>query len=132
MTLRSASLLALAAAGALCMATVQAQNNPTSYRAAMDKAEADYDAAKTRCDKLRGDAEDICEDEAKLARAKAELDAVTKFDNTGNNVRKARSRVINAEYDLAKEKCDKLTGAEEDRCEDQAKAARNKARDANK
>lgn len=131
MMLRSASLCALAVASALCMTTAHAQTNAASYRAAMDKAEADYDAAKDRCDKLRGDAEDICEDEAKVARAKAEHAAVTKFDNTAANVRKARDRVINAEYELAKEKCDALSGAEEDRCDDKARSVRDAARKAN-
>lgn len=131
MMLRCASLSALAVAGALCMSTVHAQTNAASYRAAMDKAEVTYDAAKDRCDKLRGDAEDICEDEAKVVRAKAEHDAVTKFDNSPAKVRKARDRVIHAEYALAKEKCDALSGAEEDRCDDKARAVRDAARKAN-
>ena len=127
-----ASVIAAAAVAAIGIAPAAAQTNKDAFKTAMDKAKADYRVAKDKCDAMSGNAEDICEDEAKLMRAKAEHDAVVKFDNTGNNVMKARGNVIEAEYDLADEKCDALKGDAEDKCEMQAKSTRDAARDANK
>jgi len=127
-----AAIIATAALATVGIAPASAQTNKDAHKSAMDKAKADYKIAKDKCDAMSGSAEDICEDQAKLTRAKAEHDAVVKFDNTGNNVQKAREKVIEAEYDLADEKCDELKGDAEDRCEMQAKSARDAARDANK
>jgi len=127
-----ATLIATAALTAVGIAPAAAQVNKDQHKAAMDKVKADYKVAKDKCDAMSGDAEDICEKEAKLMRAKGEHDAVVKFDNTGNNVYKARNDVIDAEYQLADEKCDSLKGDAEDKCEMQAKSTRDAARDANK
>lgn len=127
-----ASLIATAAIAAIGIAPASAQTNKDAHKAGMDKAKAEYKVAKDKCDAMSGHAEDICEDEAKLMRAKAEHDVIAKFDNTGNNVRKARDNVIDAEYELADEKCDSLKGDAEDKCEAQAKSTRDAARDANK
>ena len=127
-----ATLIATAALTAVGIAPAAAQVNKDQHKVAMDKAKADYKVAKDKCDAMSGHAEDICEDEAKLVRAKAEHEAAVKFDNTGNNVYKARNDVIDAEYELADEKCDSLKGDAEDKCEMQAKSARDAARDANK
>ena len=128
-----ATLITAAAFAAVGIAPAAAQTtNKAAHKTAMDKAKADYKVAKDKCDAMSGNAEDICEDEAKLMRAKAEHDAAMKFDNTGNNVMKARGNVIDAEYDLADEKCDALKGDAEDKCEMQAKSTRDAARDANK
>lgn len=127
-----ATLIATAAVAAIGIAPASAQTNKESHKAAMEKAKTDYRTAKDKCDAMSGHAEDICEDQAKLARAKAEHEATVKFDNTGNNVRNARDKVIDAEYELAEEKCDEMKGEAEDRCEAQAKSTRDAARDANK
>ena len=127
-----ATLIATAVSAVAVAPASAAPVDKDAHRAAMDKAAADYRTAKTRCDAMKGNAEEVCEDEAKLAQARAELDATTKHDNTGNNVRKARDNVIDAEYELADEKCDSLKGDAEDKCEAQAKSTRDAARDANK
>lgn len=127
-----ATLIATVAVAAIGIAPAAAQTNKDAHKSAMDKVKAEYKVSKDKCDAMSGHAEDICEDEAKLVRAKGELDAVTKFDNAGNNVHKARGNVIDAEYELAEEKCDALKGDAEDKCEAQAKSTRDAARDANK
>ena len=127
-----AAIIATAALATVGIAPASAQTNKDAHKTAMDKAKADYKVAKDKCDTLSGSAEDMCEDQAKLTRAKDEHDATVKFDNTGNNVQKARDKVIDAEYELADEKCDELKGDAEDRCEMQAKSTRDAARDANK
>lgn len=127
-----ATLIATAALAAVGIAPAAAQVNKDQHKVAMEKAKGDYKVAKTKCDAMKGHAEDVCEKEAKLMRAKAEHDATVKFHNEGNNVYRARNDVIDAEYQLADEKCDEMKGDAEDKCQAQAKATRDAARDANK
>lgn len=82
---------------------------------------ARYDVAMEVCDDKSGDAKDLCQREAKTARdkdkASAKLDAkVTKaFNQADESYRKAN-------YKLAKERCDKMTGDAKSSCEASAKA----------
>jgi len=119
--------LILALAGALSNAYA-ADNDKAAFDAAKDKATADYKAAKAQCKTLKGNAEDICIEEAKVARARAEADAVAQH-KTGDvkDLRKAREDVAKAEYDLAKEKCDDQTGNAKKACKLDAKAAKDSA-----
>ncbi|MRV71302.1 BON domain-containing protein [Duganella sp. FT92W] len=114
-------------AGALSNAYA-ADNDKAAYDAAKDKATADYKAAKAQCKSLKGNAEDICIEEAKVARARAEADAVAQH-KTGDvkDLRKAREDVAKAEYDLAKEKCDDQSGNAKKACKLDAKAAKESA-----
>lgn len=99
-----------------------------AHRAALDKAAADYRTAKAKCDTLKkGHAEEVCEDEAKLAQARAEHDAYAKYDTTGGNLRDVRARVVQAEFSLATTQCDPLEGDAETRCKNTANANRDKA-----
>ncbi len=117
----------LALAGALSNAYA-ADTDRTAYNAAKDKAAADYKAAKAQCKSLTGNAEDICVEEAKVARARAEADAVAQHRaGDARELRKAREDVAKAEYDLAKEKCDDQTGNAKKACKLDAKAAKDTA-----
>lgn len=98
-----------------------------AHRAALDKAAADYRTAKAKCDAMKGHAEEVCEDEAKLAQARAEHAAYAKYDTTGGNLRDVRSRVVQAEFELASTQCDPLEGDAETRCKNAANANRDKA-----
>ena len=85
-------LLGIAAAVALAFGTAQAQT--TSKRqvknADQDRIEAEYKAAREKCDTMQGNAKDVCQKEAKGKEkvAKAELDA--KMNPTAANQRKAK------------------------------------------
>lgn len=119
--------LILALAGALSNAYA-ADNDKAAYDAAKDKATADYKAAKAQCKSLKGNAEDICIEEAKVARARAEADAVAQHKSGDvKDLRKAREDVAKAEYDLAKEKCDDQSGNAKKACKLDAKAAKESA-----
>lgn len=98
-----------------------------AHRAAMDKAAADYRSAKAKCDAKSGNAEEVCEDEAKLAQARAELDAYTRYDTTGGNLRDARAKVIRAEHELADTQCDATASGDKDRCKATAGSIRDAA-----
>ncbi|MBY0242036.1 MAG: BON domain-containing protein [Burkholderiaceae bacterium] len=119
--------LILALAGALTNAYA-ADTNKAAYDAAKDKAAADYKAAKAQCKSLKGNAEDICTEEAKVARARMEADAVAQHKaGDVSDLRKAREDVAKAEYELAKEKCDDQSGNAKKACTLDAKAAKDSA-----
>ena len=117
----------LALAGAISSGYAVADNDPAAYKSMKDKAGADYKAAKAQCGSLKGNAKDICQEEAKVARAKAEADAVAQHRSDAKDIRKAREDVADAEYDLAKEKCDDMTGNAKSACKHDAKAAKDSA-----
>lgn len=120
-----AALLASVAGATIAAAPAFAQSDSAGYRKAMDKIEADHKAAKQKCDALKD--EDICEEQADVARARAELAAVTKHDNTTANRNAAQRKLAEAEYELAEEKCDAMQGNAKDNCMNNAKSARTAA-----
>ena len=92
-----------------------------------DRIEADYKAAKAKCEPMKGNQKDVCEKEAKAHEkvAKAELDA--KKDPSARNQRKVAEAKADGEYAVAKEKCDDMKGNEKSACEKQAKAKHEQA-----
>jgi hypothetical protein len=107
----------------------QAQSTSTRQvkNADEDRIEAEYKAAKERCDPMQGNAKDVCQKEAKGKEkvAKAELDAKT--SPTAANQRKVHEAKADAAYDVAKEKCDDKKGNDKDVCQKDAKAAHERA-----
>lgn len=78
--------------------------------------EARYDVAKEQCDDLSGDAKDVCVREAKTTRDKAK--ASKKLDQKVTQAfNDAEMAMAKADYKLAKEKCDALSGEKKDICE---------------
>jgi osmotically-inducible protein OsmY len=106
-----------------------AQNTDTAgFKAAHDKAAADYKVAKDRCDAMKGNAEDVCEHEAKLSRARAEANAVAQYKSGDRSeLDRANRKVADAEYELAKEKCDDLSGNAKNQCQASARSMKNTA-----
>lgn len=119
---------ALGAATLCAMASLQAaEMSRDDYRAAKARIGAEYKAAKAGCDKLSGNAKDVCQTEAK-GREKvghAELE----FNRSGEPAHAAKVKKVKADaaYDLAKERCDERTGKDKALCLNEAKAARAKA-----
>jgi hypothetical protein len=98
-------------------------------KAENDRIGSTYKAAKERCDALKDNAKDVCMAEAKGAQkvAKAELEARDKgTPKAQNDARVARAE---AEYDVAKEKCDDLSGNAKGACQKEARLAFNRAKD---
>ena len=88
---------------------------------AMTKADASYEVAKEKCDDRSGRDKDICVKEAQTIRAKAMADA--KMNQKVAEVRRdAADDKREAEYKLAKEKCDALAGEVRMQCLATAKA----------
>jgi hypothetical protein len=123
-------LMSIAVALAFAAGTAQAQS--TSARqvknADQDRIEAEYKAARERCDPLQGNAKDICQKEAKGKEtiAKAELDAKT--NPSAASQRKVQEAKADVAYDIAKERCEDKKGNDKDVCEKDAKAAHERAK----
>ncbi|QIL79904.1 hypothetical protein G7047_08285 [Diaphorobacter sp. HDW4A] len=91
--------------------------------------ETQYKSALAQCKSMSGNAKDICEKEAKGNEkiAKAELDVRVKpNDSTHYKARLARAE---AAYEVAKERCDDLSGNAKDVCKKDANAAHVKAKE---
>lgn len=120
-----ATLLASVAGATIAAAPAFAQSDAAGYRAAMQKIEKEHDVAKDKCDALTK--EDVCEEQADVARAKAELAAAQKYDNTPDRLNAAHRKLAEAEYELAEEKCDAMKGNQKDGCMNTAKSVRTAA-----
>ena len=93
-----------------------------------DRIEAAYKADKEKCDGMKDNARDVCQKEAKGKEkvAKAELDA--KKTPSERNQRKVKEARAEAEYEVAKEKCDDMKGKEKNACQKDAKAMHERAK----
>ena len=94
------------------------------YRQARDGANAIYDAQRRQCRGMSsGNAKDICVAQAKANRVHAEAKADLTY-RPGDRTRLVAARhVAEADYKLAKEKCDAQTGNARGVCVRQARAA---------
>ena len=118
-----ATLLATAAGASFAAAPTAALNHdPVTYRNLTQKAETEYRAATAKCDAKSGNDKDVCMAEARLARTRTEAEALSKYNNTAAGRARAHTNVADAEYDLAKAKCDAKSGADKDSCMDNAKS----------
>lgn len=99
------------------------------YKGEEARIGAQLRAAQQKCEKLAGNAKDICVAKAEGDEqvAKAELDARQKdYDpEARHDVRIAKAE---AEYGVAKEKCDDLAGNAKDLCLKKAETALTRAR----
>jgi hypothetical protein len=99
-----------------------------TYDAAVKNADARYKTDKDACSSLSGNAKDICVEEAKAKLKSAKADAEASYKNTPKARADARVAHAEGEYNVAKEKCDDLSGNPKDVCVKEAKAALVKAK----
>ena len=95
-----------------------------SYKAANDAADATYKTARTGCDSLAGNGKEVCIEEAKAARTRAKGEAEAQYKNTDKARADTRKEIAEADYDVAKAKCDSKKGNDKDVCMKEAKAAK--------
>jgi hypothetical protein len=85
------------------------------------RAEATYAVAKEKCDDQAGNAKDVCVKQAKATETAALADA-----KAGKKVGEARTEAVDdkrdADYKVATEKCDALSGDAKNACTADAKA----------
>ncbi len=108
--------------------------NPTAktmYKTRIAKADADYAVASQKCDDKNGNIEDVCEKEAKAVKvqetataeaqmqtSKADAAAIEKSSDARED---ADKDMRDANYAVAKTKCEALDGKSEDLCLSDAK-----------
>ena len=129
----SKTLIALFAAAGICFAgATTAQTTTPHDKAARDQAiktaDATYNADKDACKSLTGNAKDICMQEAKGKEKVAKAEAKAAYEGTPKARENARLARAEATYEVAKEKCDDMTGNQKDVCVKEAKAAHTKAK----
>jgi hypothetical protein len=116
-------------AGALSLATAAlAAGDKSAYDSAKASAKSTYEAAAKRCDTMNGNAKDICVAEAKAARTKTEVEAEAAYKGTPKARAHAVDEIAEANYKVAKERCDDRTGNDKDVCIKVAKAELTKAK----
>ena len=110
--------------GALALASAgHAAGDKAAYDSAKASAKSTYEAAKARCDALKDNAKDICVAEAKAARTKTEVSAEAAYKGTPKAHEQAVHEAAEADYKVARERCDDRTGNDKDVCIKVAKAA---------
>jgi hypothetical protein len=92
------------------------------------RIDAEYDSAKKRCDGLSGNAKDICMAQAKGAQKVAKADLEARQKGTPKAHYDARVAKADADYEVAKEKCDEYSGNSKDVCAKDAKTALTRAK----
>lgn len=115
-----ASLLPMSAAYAQMM-------NKTDYQSGKARISAEYKTEKMACNTMKGNAKDICQEEAKAKEkmARAELE----YGYTGKPADRTKMMEVKAKstYAVAKERCDDMAGNAKDVCVQEAKAVEKKA-----
>jgi hypothetical protein len=97
------------------------------YESTEKRIESEYKVARSRCGSLAGNAEDICEAEARgdASVAKAELRA--RYDPSAKHDRTVTNARAEAAYAVAIERCDGRAGDDKDACVKAAEAAKVRA-----
>ena len=121
---------ALFAVGALVASSALAADrlSKDAYASEKDRIAADYKVDIQRCSSLSGNAKDICKAEAKGKEKSAKADAYAAYKGTDKAATDALIAHADAEYAVAKEKCDDLAGNPKAVCVKEAKAAFTKAK----
>jgi hypothetical protein len=116
---------ALALAGLLVLSGgAFAALSKEEVKAEQDRIATAYKADQEKCGALKDNARDLCLAEAKgrMNVARAELDATRNPSDKGAQ-RKLQKARADAEYDVARQKCDALDGGDKKACRKDARAA---------
>jgi hypothetical protein len=122
-------LSALAQAVAFCAGTLllcgsaAAAGDRTAYDQAKASAKAAYESDSKACDAMSGNGKDVCVAEAKAKRTKTEENAEAAWKDTPKAREHAIHESAEADYKVAKERCDAKAGNDKDVCIKEAKAA---------
>ena len=119
----------LALLGCSVALTVAHAGTMTKEEASAEKAriEAEYKTDKKACDAMNGNAKDVCVEQAKGKEKVARAELEYKQDASERHRGKLAEAKADAQYAVAKEKCDDLTGDQKDVCVKDAKAAKARA-----
>ncbi len=117
-------IMLMAAAGAMVATpALSATMIKDAHKAALQRIDATYESDKEQCKPLKANSKDICIAEAKARRKVAKADQEANYRGTVKARTAARVARADAEYLVAREKCDDLAGNGKDVCLKEAKAA---------
>jgi hypothetical protein len=121
---------ALFAAGALVAASALAADrlSKDAYASEKDRIATEYKVDIERCSSLSGNAKDICKAEVKGKQKSAKADAYAAYKGTDKAATAALIARADAEYAVAKERCDDLAGNPKNVCVKEAKSAHTRAK----
>ena len=102
----------------------EAAETKATYNAAKDAAAAQYKTDRAKCNSLTGNPKDVCVADAKAAQKRAGAEAEVAYKGSDKARAGARKDIANANYDVAKTKCDALKGNDKDVCVQEAKSAK--------
>jgi len=128
MTFKKRVIMTAAAAAMGFAGTAFAALSKAEIKADEDRIAADFTSGKTACDSLNANAKDICMAEAKGKQKVAKAELAARRNDTAKARNDVRVAKADADYGVAKEKCDDLTGNPKDVCLKDAKAAMTKAK----
>lgn len=109
-------------AGTLALSMVAHAKDKAAHDSARAQAQQQYKAADQACKAKSGQAKDLCQEEAKAQRDIALAEAEARYEGTPQARAKADRERADANYRVAKERCDALSGNEKDVCQQKAKA----------
>jgi osmotically-inducible protein OsmY len=124
------NITAIAAAITLALSTgAMAQSlSKEDYKAGKDKIVTQYKSSKVACGSLSGNAKDICVVEAKSQEKVATAELEARHKPSAKASQKVLVAKAEADYAIAKEKCDDKSGNDKKACVTEAKAAETLAR----
>jgi membrane-bound lytic murein transglycosylase len=97
-------------------------------KAAEDRIEDTAKADKKACKSMSGNAKDVCEAEAKAKEKVAKADLEYQYSPTERNRVKAADMKAEAQYEVAKERCEDQKGTAQSTCKKDAKEHEKAAR----
>ncbi len=104
-------------------ATVAEDMSKEKFKSGNERIAGEHKSAKDACKSHSGNARDICMKEADAGAAIAKADLKAEYQPSSNNRYQASVKKAQAEYAVAKERCDDKAGNAKDLCVKQAKAA---------
>jgi hypothetical protein len=117
-----AQAVAICAGALLFAGNASAAGDKGTYDQAKASATAAYETDKKACDSLKGNANDICVAEAKAKRTRVDENAEAAYKGTPKAREHAIHEIADADYKVAKERCDDKAGNDKDVCVKEAKA----------
>lgn len=123
MNKRNPTLLAIISCFALTLSANAAPISKAEYKAGGDNISAKYKADKAACDVLAGNAKDICKEEASGHKMIAKAELEQSYEPSRRHEYKVSMAHAEANYAVAKEKCDDAAGNAKDVCRKEAKGA---------
>jgi hypothetical protein len=120
--------LALAIGLILTTAAVAQTMSKDDYQAVKERITADYKSDRTACSSYSGNANDICMAQAHGKEKVAIADLEASYKPTVKNHYEARVAKAEAEYAVAKERCNERAGNAKDVCVKEAQAAETAAK----